>query len=290
MPWWSFSSSSQPSPESQLLKQCQDELQAANKKIRDLEVQLSILSFQARELKQELHSQEVALLEQEQSLTTQRRTNVYLRQVSLAQEEKIRQLCQQLSDRDEQLGHLRRVHKEEDLPAQTFSYLNKRDSLHRTRVLSGPVDDWTSEKRLHQSLLLELPEALREYRFLWDYEWPERPSYGQRKGDFVFTNGLNRFVVVECKVLPWTPGSAKQRNRKRKTVKQQAKDIAIKMQAAHPDRKVLYAWFSNDSPDIGKAALSQMIELPPPLPQPQHVIIPHTRADDLIFNCRAVKE
>jgi len=42
--------------------------------------------------------------------------------------------------------------------------------------------------------------SLQQFRYIYDYEWemfPERIDKG--KGDLVFTNGKNNFLIVECK-------------------------------------------------------------------------------------------
>lgn len=225
------------------IAELQQQARIKDSRITVLQRQLTERDNGIAELQQTLTARDKRLSELQQQSTERANSVSVLRSISQAQAETIAKLEKRVQFSNEKL------------PQRTFEYLTQRDSQNRLRV-------WTAsqspEQDLHQTLLDSFPAALRDYSFLWNYEWPDRPSSKQRKGDFVFTDGLSRFAVVECKVLPWTPKSSKKRTAKRKEVRQQAQEIATAMKADFSHRTVVYATYTNDTEPV----LSALIEVP----------------------------
>ncbi len=75
------------------------------------------------------------------------------------------------------------------------------------------------------------------YPYLYEYEWevvPNRPQKG--KGDLVFTDGKQSFLIVECKYINQNSGKTARivRRNKRRKVERQAISYALKYAQRNP--------------------------------------------------------
>ena len=61
---------------------------------------------------------------------------------------------------------------------------------------------------------------LSNYPLIYDYEYRKKGANKVKKGDFLFTDGNNNYLVVECKSLKYKVSKEKIRIAKRKIEKQ----------------------------------------------------------------------
>ena len=112
----------------------------------------------------------------------------------------------------------------------------KRDKKLRSKILKKKKCSYSSELSVVNDLIMFhdniktdytnqkfLKEKMKVYAYIYEYEWDVlqgKSNYG--KGDLVFTDGDQNFLVVECKNLPWSSGRnvRTKRTQKRKKVNQ----------------------------------------------------------------------
>jgi len=80
--------------------------------------------------------------------------------------------------------------------------IRHRDKTIRSYILSRNWDnnpEFLIAREVVQDLTKKMPE-LRKFKFVFDYEWEVEPGLSNKgKGDLIFTDGDNNFLIVECK-------------------------------------------------------------------------------------------
>ena len=116
------------------------------------------------------------------------------------------------------------------------------DVRRRDRVLRAYLTDrdWglDEEANLFRQLVLNPPDSLMRFPYLYDYEWQVVPGRQQDgRGDLVFTDGDGRYAVVEVKWIDTqSTGSTarKRRTAKRRKVEEQLETYAAAFKIQHP--------------------------------------------------------
>ncbi len=80
--------------------------------------------------------------------------------------------------------------------------IKHRDKTIRSYILSKNWDknpEFLIVKEVVQDLAKKKPE-FSKFKFVFDYEWEVEPGLSNKgKGDLIFTDGKNNFLIVECK-------------------------------------------------------------------------------------------
>lgn len=80
--------------------------------------------------------------------------------------------------------------------------IKHRDKTIRCYIISRNWDknpEFLLVREVVQNLKTRRPE-LSEFKYIYDYEWEVEPGLSDKgKGDLIFTDGNNNFLVVECK-------------------------------------------------------------------------------------------
>ncbi len=82
-----------------------------------------------------------------------------------------------------------------------------KDKKHRNKTLRSYIVSRTWDKNPEFLMVREVVQNLRtkkpnfdEFKYVYDYEWEYEPGLSHLgKGDLVFTDGKNKFLIVECK-------------------------------------------------------------------------------------------
>jgi hypothetical protein len=111
------------------------------------------------------------------------------------------------------------------------------------------IDEQSSQEySLHKEILLQIPPKWNRWKYLWNWEWYPDASVPQKgKGDFVFTDGKDSFLVVECKFLDMGDGQGPKQNKQKNKVKEQAKKYAKFVAECEQTTSVYYILYTNDS-------------------------------------------
>ncbi|MHA1647139.1 MAG: hypothetical protein ACTSVL_06175 [Promethearchaeota archaeon] len=121
--------------------------------------------------------------------------------------------------------------------------------LFRTKM---PHSDVYSEYELMEFVITNSNEIiiLKDYPYLFAVEYMVHPPYSQfGKGDLIFTNGKNHFLVVELKYLTKNSGKTAQTSRRkhRRKVEEQAFRYGICFKGQHPEYKIAALAITNEN-------------------------------------------
>ena len=108
--------------------------------------------------------------------------------------------------------------------------IKHRDNTIRSYIISRNWDinpEFLLVREVIQNLVTRKPE-LSDFKYVYDYEWEVETGLSNKgKGDLVFTDGKNNFLIVECK------------NKNSQEVRKQTIDYMKKFEEIQKDAKVV---------------------------------------------------
>ncbi len=127
--------------------------------------------------------------------------------------------------------------------------IKERDKIIRSYLLGRTWDNNDEFKLVRNVISLEYPdkqlcENLQLYPYLFDYEWEVVAGLSNLgKGDLIFTDNKNNFLILECKYLDSLPlyGSSRTARTKRT---QKRKDVKVQVTKYMKAFSELYKWES----------------------------------------------
>ena len=115
-----------------------------------------------------------------------------------------------------------------------------------------PRSDIYSESQLMAFVITNSKEItiLKEYPYLFAFEYMVQPPFSQfGRGDLIFTNGNNQFLIVELKYLTRNSGRTSQtsRRRHRRKVEEQALRYGRCFKKEHPECNIAALAITNEN-------------------------------------------
>lgn len=133
--------------------------------------------------------------------------------------------------------------------------MNPTEAQHRDGVLraffQGKTWDNNAEFQLKRELVRQSHLLLPNYPWLIDDEWEVNPGHpNDGRGDLLFTDGIDRFAVVEVKFIDARSGGTARakRTHNRSSVREQALKYAAALRQKYPEATVVAYAYTNESP------------------------------------------